>query len=246
MARTYARVTSIALDPIEKKPLYHFHPGSTVLSLGTLGCNLACQFCQNWQISQDEATLYTLSPQDAVRLALKYQDRGCIGIAYTYSEPSVWFEYVLDTAVLAREAGLKNVMVTNGLINRRPLRQLLAYIDAFNIDIKSMSDEFYRKYCGACGKTARQTAILAAEHAHVEITNLLITGLNDSEEDVRALARWIRDHLGASTPLHISRYFPAYKLSLPPTPIARLKRAREVALQYLEHVYLGNVSINSA
>lgn len=240
----YAQVTSAAMDPIEKKPLYHFHPGSQVLSLGTFGCNLGCQFCQNFTISQGRPAAQTMSPAEAVRVAKDARSRGNIGIAYTYSEPIVWFEYVRDTAKLAREAGLKNVLVTNGLIRAEPLEELLPLIDAMNVDIKAMSDDFYRKLCGIrSGEVARRTVELAWGRCSVEITNLLVTDENDSEEDVRALVDWAAS-VSPDLPLHLSRYRPMYKMTAPSTPVARIERAAEIAREKLHYVYVGNVMVD--
>jgi len=239
LALTYAEVTSVHIDPIEKKPLYHFFPGSLILSLGTWGCSFGCRFCQNWEISQGELPTKRLEPADAVAVAQR--QAGNIGIAYTYNEPLVWYEYVCDTAKLAHEAGLKNVLVTNGYINAEPLRELLPLIDAWNIDIKSMSDEFYKRLCGARARWPRQTAEMAAESAHVEITNLIIPGENDSDEDLESLVAWVADSLGEDAPLHFSRYHPAYQMSAPPTPERTLLRALEIGRRRLKYVYLGNV-----
>ncbi len=242
----YARVTSSALDPIEKKPLYHFHPGSQVLSLGTFGCNLSCRFCQNFTISQGEPPTEELAPDRAVRVALEARSRGNIGIAYTYNEPIVWFEYVRDTAAMAREEGLVNVLVTNGLIREEPLEELLPLIDAMNVDIKAMSDEFHRSLCGiASGEQARRTVERAFGRCHVEITNLLVTDANDGEEDVRALVDWAAS-VSPDLPLHISRYRPAYKHTAPPTPVDRIQRAVAIAREKLNFVYAGNIALEGA
>lgn len=239
----YARVTSAALDPIEKKPLYHFHPGSVVLSLGTFGCNLSCVFCQNFTISQGQPPTQRLSPEDAVRAAIEAKSSGNIGLAYTYSEPIVWYEYVRDTARLAREEGLVNVLVTNGLIMPEPLEELLPLIDAMNVDIKSMSDAFYQNLCGIrSGEMARRTVETAFGRCHVEITNLVVTGANDSDDDFRALTDWAAS-VSPDLPLHISRYRPMYRHTAPPTPIERLERAFEIASEKLNFVYLGNVML---
>jgi len=234
--RNYAQVASLALDPIEKKPLYHFHPGRDILSLGTNGCNLHCLFCQNWQISQEDAPTRKLAPEAAVARALEY---GSLGIAYTYSEPLIWFEYVVDTARLAKEAGLVNVLVTNGLINPQPLEELLPYIDAMNIDLKSMEEGFYRKYCQGPQAPVLETIRRSFSACHIEITNLLIPGLNDGQDTIRRLIDWVAE-LSPDIPLHFSRYFPHYKLSLPPTPAETLLWAAEEARHQLHFVYLGN------
>jgi len=239
----YARVTSMAMDPIEKKPLYHFHPGSQILSLGTFGCNLSCAFCQNWTISQGNPGSQQLSPQEAVRMAKETVPQGNIGIAYTYNEPIIWYEYVHDTAKLAKEAGLANVLVTNGLIQEGPLRELLPLIDAMNVDIKSMDDEFYRKLCGApSGELARRTVEMAFGKVSVEITNLVVTGENDSEEDFKALIDWASS-VSPALPLHISGYRPAYKFTAPPTPLETLEKAVAMAREKLNYVYVGNAFV---
>jgi pyruvate formate lyase activating enzyme len=235
----YGRVSSLNLDPIEKKPLFHFHPGSSILSLGTVGCNLACRFCQNWEISQGNAPTQPLSPEQAVMLAKR--ERGNLGVCYTYNEPFIWFEYVLDTARLAREAGLKNVLVTNGYVEEEPRRELLPHLDAMNVDVKSMRDEFYERLCRAKASPPRRTVEAAKEAGcWVEVTNLLIPGWNDREEEIGELVDWVAA-VDAEMPLHFSRYHPAYKLTEPATPLATLERARSRAMEKLKHVYIGNV-----
>ncbi len=240
-SRIYGRVTSIAMDPIEKKPLYHFHPGKAILSIGTNGCNFSCKHCQNWSISQEDAHTQALSPGDAVRAAL---DNGSFGIAYTYNEPFIWYEYVLDTSKLAREQGLKNVLVTNGFVNPEPLAELLPFIDALNIDIKSIRDKFYRDICGGWLAPILETCVAAKKAAHVEITNLIIPTHNDSDADLADLADWIRGHLGADTPTHLSVYFPRYRLQAPPTPPETLERAYGIFTARLDHVYVGNMMLD--
>ncbi|MEA3401185.1 MAG: AmmeMemoRadiSam system radical SAM enzyme [Armatimonadota bacterium] len=240
----YAQVTSAAMDPIEKKPLYHFHPGTMILSLGTFGCNLTCQFCQNYTISQGQPATQTLRPKEVVQSALDARGRGNIGIAYTYNEPIIWYEYVRDTAQLAHQEGLKNVLVTNGLIQQEPLEELLPLIDAMNVDIKAMDDDFYRRLCGIrSGAQARRTVELSIDRCAVEITNLLVTDENDSEEDVRELVEWAAG-VSPDLPLHLSRYRPAYKFSAPPTPMERIHRAAEIAREKLNYVYVGNVMVD--
>jgi pyruvate formate lyase activating enzyme len=234
----YAQVTSLALDPIEKKPLYHYYPGKYILSLGTKGCNLACSFCQNWSISQDNnAPLESTSSAEIIKQAEKYKS---FGIAYTYNEPFIWYEFVLDTAILAKEKGLKNVLVTNGFINPEPLEKILPYIDAMNIDLKSIEDEFYRKFCHGHLEPVLTTIKRAHQSCHIELTNLVITGLNDKRDNFIKLVNWICENLGSQVPLHFSRYFPCYKMDLPPTPLATLKSAEEIARRKIKYVYLGN------
>jgi len=236
----YAACSSYALDPIEKKPLYHFYPGSYILSVGTWGCNFACKFCQNWQIAQADPEVVELLPDRLVNLAKEQGPRN-IGIAFTYSEPSVWYEYILDTAQASSTAGLKNVLVTNGFINSEPLKQLLPYIDAMNIDIKAFNSEFYHKICAGCLDDVKRTVELAAAHCHVEITTLIVPGLNDDQTEITDLAKWLAG-IREDIPLHFSRYFPNYQMDKPPTPLATMKMAYETARQYLQYVYLGNVS----
>lgn len=235
----YGRVSSMAMDPIEKKPLYHFHPGSQILSVGTFGCNFHCGWCQNWTISQQhDGATRELPPETAVDLA-KQQDS--IGIAYTYNEPMMWFEYVFDTAQLANQQKLVNVLVTNGYINADPLKKLLPYINAMNIDLKSFSEEFYRKQCGGKLQYILQTIELAVKAGvHIEVTTLLIPSLNDDEKELNAMVNWIAN-LKDTIPLHFSRYFPQYQMDLPATPLSTLKKARDIAIRKLKYVYLGNV-----
>lgn len=233
----YERVASAALDPIEKKPLYHFHPGKKILSLGTFGCNLKCSYCQNWTISQREAGTETLKPSELADMALKYVDRGNIGLAYTYNEPSIWYEYVLEAAQLVRERGLANVLVTNGFINSEPLAQLLPYIDAMNIDVKAFNGRFYEKYCKGSLDAVVKTVENAVGSCHVEITTLIIPGLNDSTDEIGRLAKWLSS-LNPDIVLHLTRFYPNYLMTdIPPTPDAMIENARKCAKSYLKHVY---------
>lgn len=240
----YGRVSSLAFDPIEKKPLYHFYPGSSIFSLGTVGCSFHCEFCQNWEISRgDIPGTMSLTPEGVLLLLQKQGPPDCIGVAYTYSEPLVWYEFVLPASRLVRQAGYKNVLVTNGFINEEPLQQLLPYIDALNIDVKGFTDRFYRRIVHGRYQPVLRTAVLAKEAGcHVEITTLLIPGLNDSEAELEDLTDWVVRALGPDTPLHFSRYFPNYRLQLEPTPLATLRRAWEIARRKLPYVYLGNVA----
>ncbi len=233
----YGRIAALHIDPMEKKPLYHFYPGSNILSIGTLGCNLRCRFCQNWQMVEGLLPLEEVEPLELIRIAKK---NGSVGIAYTYNEPLIWFEYVKESAKLAKENGLKNVLVTNGLINREPLEELLQFIDAMNIDLKSIRDSFYRDYCNGFLEPIKENIKIAAERCHVELTNLLIPGANDSDEDIRELIDFV-SALRRDIPLHFSRYFPHYKLSTPPTPPGTLLKAYEMARKELYYVYLGNI-----
>lgn len=244
MSANYGKVTAMHFDPIEKKPLYHFYPGAVIFSLGTAGCNFNCDFCQNCEISQVRADDYPfirmLDPRQAVQMAM--QNKQNIGIAYTYNEPSIWFEYVLDTAKLAQAAGLKNVMVSNGFINTAPLNELLPWIDAFNIDLKAFTEEFYSKYTGGQLAPVKNTLKQISRHGrHLEITCLVIPGLNDDTVVFRKMAAWISAEVGKNTVLHLSRYFPRNRMSLPPTTEETLLRLRETAKEYLHYVYVGNL-----
>ncbi len=235
-ATNYAETVSIALDPIEKKPLYHFYPGRDILSIGANGCNFACNFCQNWEIAQADVPTRHLSPEEAVSLALK---NNSIGIAYTYTEPLIWYEYLLDTAKIVRSKGLKNVLVSNGYINEAPLRELLPLIDAMNIDVKSMDEAFYKKECKGSLAPVLRSVELASKETHVEVTNLIIPGLNDSDDNFKRLADWLSS-ISPDIPLHFSAYRPCYKCTAPPTPDSTLLRARGIASKKLNYVYLGN------
>lgn len=237
----YGEVTSINLDPIEKKPLSMFYPGSMILSAGTFGCNLKCSFCQNWTIAHDDARSVHISPQQLADRASELADRGNIGIAYTYNEPSIWYEFVYDTCKLVRDRGLKNVIVTNGFINKEPLNELLPFIDAMNIDVKAFTASFYMEICKATLENVMETVEIAAKKCHVELTTLVIPDLNDSIDEIEKLSKWIAS-ISPDIPLHLSRYFPNYKMThIPPTPKETLIIAREKALEHLNHVYLGNV-----
>lgn len=244
ITEVYGFVSSINFDPIEKKPLYHFYPGSTILSLGTYGCNLRCFFCQNCTISQTGAepelprTFYT--PEQIVALAL--EQPGNIGIAFTYNEPIVWFEYMYDIARLAKEAGLKTVMVTNGFINDEPLSELLDVIDAFSIDLKAFNEEFYTKVTSSKLEPVKETLKqIKKAGKHLEVVNLVIPELNDDDESFSEMTKWIAAELGNETVFHISRYFPKYKLTTEATPITSIRRLKRIAGKYLAYVYTGNI-----
>jgi len=240
-AANYGKVSSCGLDPIEKKPLYHFYPGSDILSFGTLGCNLSCGFCQNWQIALDESPTKDITPESMVEMAVQQCERGYpnIGIAYTYNEPFMWYEFVLDTARLVKKAGLNNVLVTNGFVNEAPLREMLPRIDAMNIDVKGFTEEYYHDNCKGRLAPVLRTVEIACRECHVELTTLLVTGLNDSPEEISRLVDWIAS-LDRDIPLHFSRYFPMHKMDLPATPLETLARAREIAREKLSYVYIGN------
>ncbi len=241
IALNYGEVSSLALDPIEKKPLYHFYPGSMILSVGSWGCNLACPFCQNYSIAHQTPATRFLAPQELLDITVAYRAQGSIGLAFTYNEPAMWQEYIMDLAPLLQAQGLKVVMVSNGYIEQKPLQDLLPLVDAMNIDVKAFNDQFYQRFCKARLDKVKNTVEAAMGQAHIEITTLLIPGENDNEEEIRSLARWLAS-LDPDTVLHLSRYYPAYKLDLPATPINTLRRARDIAREYLNHVYLGNVA----
>lgn len=240
-AINYGLCTAIALDPIEKKPLYDFYPGSQILSIGTFGCNLKCSFCQNWQIAHGEnPPNHELDMRDLVRLAQKYLPEGNIGVAYTYSEPLMWYEFVLDASKEIKETGLKNILVTNGYIEEEPLKELVPFIDAANVDVKAFNNNFYPKLCKGKLDPVKRTVEILTENIHVEITTLVIPGENDATDEIEELARWMKS-ISPEISLHLTRYFPNYNLNLPPTPLESLRRAKEVAEKYLTKVYLGNI-----
>ena len=240
-ATNYGEYSSLAVDPIEKKPLYHFYPGWNILSVGTVGCNFSCGFCQNYRIAHEDAPTRFLSPDELLRLAEECRSRGSIGVAYTYSEPLMWYEYLRDVLPVIKEGGFKNVLVTNGYINQGPLEEILPHIDALNIDLKSFSAGFYRSQCRGRLEPVKETIKLCAGRTHVEVTTLLITGLNDTPKEIEELSQWIAG-IDPSIPLHLSAYFPAYKVSLPPTSRATMTMAREVAGRNLNYVYVGNMA----
>lgn len=238
---SYGRLTALSLDPIEKKPLRRFNPGSVILSAGSFGCNMRCPFCQNSDISMAGAAFETISmsPAALVERAASLKLRGNIGIAYTYNEPLVGYEYVRDCARLAREAGLCNVLVTNGMICDEPLRALLPFIDAMNIDLKCFSAEGYRRLGGDFA-TVQNTIRTSATACHVEVTTLVVPGLSDSHTDMAAEAAWLSE-IDPAIPLHISRFFPRYHMaSASPTPLSTLYALRDIAAEQLTYVYTGN------
>lgn len=237
----YGRLTSLALDPIEKKPLRRFHPGGLVLSLGSFGCNLRCPFCQNAEISMAGAEFPAkdYSPEALVQLALALRPRGNLGLAYTYNEPLVGYEFVRDCAAMVREAGMFNVLVTNGTIEEAPWRALLPLIDAVNIDLKGFTEAWYRRLGGDL-ETVKRSIALAAEACHLEVTTLVVPGCNDGEDELRALSGWLAS-LSPDIPLHISRFFPRHRMNdLRPTPVDTVYRLAAVARERLRYVYTGN------
>ena len=240
-ADSYGRTVTSAVDPIEKKPLYHFMPGSRILSIGPNGCTLRCGNCQNWHISQERSSTRYIPPEELVELAGR---GGSIGVAFTYTEPLLWFEYLRDVAPMLRAKGLKTVLVTNGFLNEEPAREIVPLIDAMNVDLKSMSDDFYKTVCGGRVEPVKRFIEIAAAASHVEVTNLVVTGLNDADADFTALADWLAG-VSADIPLHFSRFFPQYRMDdRDPTPPERLRRAYEIASKRLHYVYVGNIFID--
>ena len=249
-AYNYGRITSLALDPIEKKPLSRFHPGSRILSAGSFGCNLRCPFCQNFDISwSKQAMRYaekaeTLSPEELADLAEQLKTRGNIGIAFTYNEPLIGYEFVRDTAKLARERGMKNVLVTNGTADLAVLEELKPYVDAMNVDLKGFTDRYYSGVLGGDRKMVMDFIETAAGFCHVELTTLIVPGENDTEEEMRELSAWVsrlRNPDGESIPLHVSRFFPRFHMQdCGPTDVRTVYRLAEVARENLEYVYTGN------
>jgi pyruvate formate lyase activating enzyme len=240
----YGNPCTVNNDPIEKKPFYHFLPTSLALSLATAGCNLHCKYCQNWTISQvppEKVDSYDAPPEDVVAAALEV---GSQSIAYTYSEPTVFYEYMLAIARLARPKGLKNVVISAGYINPAPLRELCHTVDAIKIDLKGFNQEFYKKVCfGTLEPVLETIQIIHEEGVHLEIVNLVVPTLNDDGDELRALARWVVDNVGPDVPTHFSRFIPQYQLkNLPPTPVETLERARAVAMEEgIHYAYIGNV-----
>ena len=245
----YANPTAIHIDPIEKKPLFHFLPGTYAFSVATAGCNLRCKYCQNWEISQfppEETFNYYLPPQ---KLVDETSSSGCLTIAYTYTEPSIFYEYMLDTAKIAKSAGIKNIYHSNGSLNPKPVEELSQYLDGANIDLKGFTQEFYSKITEGYLDTVLDTLkILKKNRVHLEITNLVIPSLNDDFGIARKMCQWIRENLGRDVPIHFSRFYPTFKLkNLPPTPVSTLDKIHSIATEEgLQYVYIGNVAGHKA
>lgn len=239
----FGELVTLSVDPIEKKPLYHFYPGSKILSTGPNCCNLGCTHCQNWMISQQITRTRYVSPEQLVAMALR---GGSIGVAFTYTEPMIWYEYIMATAPQLRRAGLKVVLVTNGFINPEPLDDFIRVTDAMNIDLKSINPAFYKKICkGKLEPVQESIRKVAESDCHLEITNLIIPDKNDDPDEFAQLIEFI-ETLSPHIPLHLSAYHPAYEMSEPATPTKTLKRAWEVAGEKLKFVYVGNVHVAGA
>ena len=248
-AYNYGRITSLGLDPIEKKPLKRFFPGSLILSVGSFGCNLRCPFCQNHEISWSEQaralakTAETVSPEELVDLALRTRSQGNIGIAFTYNEPLVCCEFVRDTAALIHKEGLLNILVTNGTASPQVLEQILPYVDAMNIDLKTFDETIYRRVLGGDLQMTLDFIRRSAAACHVELTTLIVPGISDSVEQMRREAAWIHDleiSLGKTIPLHVTRYFPAYRMEAEALPVRTIRQLAAAAREQLSAVYLGN------
>ena len=240
----YGKPCAVHVDPIEKKPFSHFLPGTTAFSIATAGCVLSCKFCQNWQISQarpEDTDTYDLPPDEVVRKAMFYE---CRSISYTYTEPTVFYEYMYDTAVIAKKYGIKNTMHSCGYINEKPLRKLSKYMNAANIDLKGFTEDFYNRICnGSLKPVLNSLVVLKQEGVWLEITNLVLPTLNDDMKTIREMSKWIKKNLGVDTPIHFSRFYPHYKLdNLPPTPLETITEARKTAMDVgLKYVYIGNI-----
>lgn len=236
-ALTYGRISAYGVDPIEKKPLYHFYPGQKIVSFGSFGCNLSCKFCQNHDISQWIGEGISISPQDLIYKSLEIPDS--IGIAATYNEPSIQFEYLMDVFEINAKLKKKNVMVSNGFIEMSPLSELAMVVDAFNIDLKGYNNEFYKGVCGGVLEPVLETIDFLYDRSHLELTFLLIPGLNDNPVEMEGMFQKIGS-ISREIPLHISRYFPNYKMALPPTSYEAVLNAQALAKKHLNHVYIGN------
>ena len=250
VADNYGRITSIALDPIEKKPLSRFHPGSKILSVGSYGCNLFCPFCQNYDISRSDGEEFqdVIDPGQLAELALRYKSKGNIGVAFTYNEPLIGYEFIRDTAKAVKTLGMKNVLVTNGTAEVEILEEIIPFIDAMNIDIKSMNSETYKNVLGGDLNTTMRFIERAVKDCHVELTMLIIPSMNDSDDEMRKLTDWIAgltdkngNTIGDEIPLHISRFFPRYKMTdRPATDVSKVYHLADIARERLRSVYTGN------
>ena len=239
---TYGILSGYSLDPVEKKPLYHFFPGHNILSIGSFGCNMRCDFCQNFHISQKvpESLVPEMTINKIIKDALSTDKN--IGVAFTYNEPIIWIEYIRDVAEIAKKEGLYTVMVSNGYVNPDPLDEIIEFIDAFNIDLKAFNDKFYSVLTGAKLEPVKNSLKqIARSGRHLEITTLIIPGQNDDEKEMKLQSEWIADELGHDVPLHLSKYFPTYKRDSPPTPEGTLEKLFDNASENLDYVYMGNI-----
>ena len=239
-ASNYGEISALSLDPIEKKPLFHYKPGTNILSLGSYGCNFTCGFCQNYDIAQFKPQTKFISVEEIISKAKDYKEQNSIGLAFTYNEPLMFYEYVLDVSKRCKEEDLDVVVVTNGFINKAPLEKLLPYVDAMNIDLKSFSDDFYKSECSGRVEDVKSTIEIASKYCNVEVTTLLISDHNDTEKEVRNIAKFISD-INKNIPLHLSRYYPTYKFKDQATNIDKIKSLSDIAKEYLNYVYIGNV-----
>ena len=249
VAGNYGHITSIALDPIEKKPLNLFYPGSKIISVGSYGCNLRCPFCQNHEISYDFGKEYPygyreMSPKELAEIALEYKDEGNIGVAFTYNEPLVGYEFVVDAAKEVHERGMKTVLVSNGCVTGEVAKEVIPHIDAMNIDLKGFTDKYYQDVLKGDRRLVMDFISMAAKTCHVEVTTLVVPGLNDTEEEVKELSKWIAeldDGRGKETvALHLSRYFPRFRMDAPATDVDLIYRLKDVASKELKFVFTGN------
>ena len=241
VAINYGEVTSANIYPIEKKPLYHYKPGKNILSVGTFGCNMSCSFCQNYEISQQVPKSEYIDPDKLIDIIKTVNDN--IGIAFTYNEPFMWYEYIYDVCRKIKEENkdISTVLVTNGYVNKKPLEKILPYIDAMNIDLKGYTNKYYNNICGAKLEPVLDTIALASKYCYIEITTLMVRGENDSIDEIENIAKFIAS-VDKNIPLHLSRYFPRYNLNNPPTDIESIIKARDIAKRYLNYVYIGNVA----
>ena len=241
IAINYGEVTSANIDHIEKKPLCHYKPGKNILSVGTFGCNMSCSFCQNYEISQQVQKSEYIETDKLINIIETLNDN--IGIAFTYNEPFMRYEYIYDVVkkIKGRNKDISTVLVTNGYVNKKPLEKILPYIDAMNIDLKGYTNKYYNNICGAKLEPVLDTIALASKYCHIEITTLMVRGENDSIDEIENIAKFIAS-VDKNIPLHLSRYFPRYNLNNPPTDIESIIKARDIAKRYLNYVYIGNVA----
>ncbi|MCF8358119.1 MAG: AmmeMemoRadiSam system radical SAM enzyme [Prolixibacteraceae bacterium] len=245
VSEIYGKIAAMGTDPIEKKPLYHFYPGSTILSMGTTGCNMHCAFCQNYTLSQcnnrNPVPFRTISPAEMAKTV--YKSPGNLGIAFTYNEPGINFEYVVKTAEMVKSKNQKTVFISNGFIEKEPLGFLIGLIDAFNIDLKAFNNTFYKKYSKASlAPVLENIGTIAKNGNHLELTNLVIPTLNDDEDEFEDMCKWIKEETGENTVLHLSRYFPRYEMEQYPTPAETLFHLYDIASEHLKFVYIGNMA----